>query len=88
MIPTEADNKQSYTIEDFIKWFLRDKTVMHLAAPQEAISTQSPALASSVEENTPIRTPDIPIYEGKTGTVREGDEDQGLAARMVFPFPM
>ena len=62
-----------------------DSTV---AAPQEAISTQSPALASSVEENTPIRTPDIPIYEGKTETVREGDEDQGLAVRMVFSFPM
>lgn len=58
-----------------------------MAAPQEAISTQSSALASSVEENTPIRTPDIPIYEGKTGTVREGDEDQGLAATMMFPSP-
>ena len=59
-----------------------------LKAPRKPYLLNLLHLRSSVEENTPIRTPDIPTYEGKTGTVREGDEDPGLAARMVFPFPM
>jgi hypothetical protein len=34
MIPNGTDNKRFYTIEGFVKPFLRDKTVMLLAAPQ------------------------------------------------------